>query len=74
MLTVLVRLTLRKTKNKKIVSYFRGSVVLITLEHSRSDQIKRLVSRKLFSHCFSPDGHGLLSKLMIRFLRQTDSH
>jgi hypothetical protein len=35
---VLARLTLWKTKNNK--TYFRGSVVLRTMEHSRTDQIK----------------------------------
>jgi hypothetical protein len=40
---MLDRLTLRKTKNMK--SYFRGSVVLHTLEHSRTDQIKCIVSQ-----------------------------
>jgi hypothetical protein len=43
MLTVLPWLTLLKTKNKK--SYFCGSVVLHTLEHSRTDQIKCIISQ-----------------------------
>jgi hypothetical protein len=44
MFLVLARLTLRKTKNSLLFS-FRGSVVLHTLEHSRTDQIKRIVSQ-----------------------------
>jgi hypothetical protein len=43
MLTILALLTLRKMKNKK--SYFCGSVVFHTLEHSRTDQIKCFVSQ-----------------------------
>jgi hypothetical protein len=46
MLTVLARLTLRKEKKKKnLLSYFRGSVELHTLKHSRTDQIKFIVSQ-----------------------------
>jgi hypothetical protein len=38
--------TLKKeNKKKKNVSYFRGSVVLHALEHSRTDQIKYTVSQ-----------------------------
>jgi hypothetical protein len=48
MLTVLARLTLWKTKNKK--SYFHGPVVLHTLEHSRTDQIKCIVNQLQPAH------------------------
>jgi hypothetical protein len=43
MLTTLARLTLWEMKNKKS-SYFRSSVVLRTPEHSRTDQIRCVVS------------------------------
>jgi DICT domain-containing protein len=44
MLTVLARLTFwKKTKNKK--SYFRGSVALHALEHSRTDQINATLAK-----------------------------
>jgi hypothetical protein len=36
--------TLRNEKSKNLLAYFRGSVVLHTLEHSRTDQIKCIVS------------------------------
>lgn len=42
-LAVLTRLTLRKTKNKILVSFFSCSVVLHSLESSRTDQIKYIV-------------------------------
>jgi hypothetical protein len=45
MLAVLAQLTLKKTKIKSFLSYFRGLVVLHTLEHSRADQIKCIVSQ-----------------------------
>jgi hypothetical protein len=44
MLTVLARLTLRKTKNT-LLSYFRGSVVLRTLKHIKTDQIESIASQ-----------------------------
>jgi hypothetical protein len=44
-LTMLARLTLWKTKNKSLLSYFCGSVVHHTLEHSRTDEIKCIVSQ-----------------------------
>jgi hypothetical protein len=43
MLIMLAQLTLGKIKS--LLSYFRGSVVLHTLEHSRTDQIKCIVSQ-----------------------------
>jgi hypothetical protein len=36
-------LIIRKIKN--LLSYFRGSVVLCTLKHSRTDQIEYIVSQ-----------------------------
>jgi hypothetical protein len=40
MLTVLARLTVSKTKNKLLLSYFHGSLALPPLQYSRTDQIK----------------------------------
>jgi hypothetical protein len=37
--------TLKKRKIKSLPCYFRGSVVFHTLEHSRTDQIKCIVSQ-----------------------------
>jgi hypothetical protein len=45
MLTVLARLTQFEKRKKSLLSCFRGSVVLHTLEHNRTDQIKCIVSQ-----------------------------
>jgi hypothetical protein len=45
MLTVLARLTLKKCEIKSLLSYFRGSVVLHTLQNSRTDQMKCTVNQ-----------------------------
>jgi hypothetical protein len=45
MSTALARLTLWKTKNKSLLSYFRGLVVFHTLDHSRANHIKCIANQ-----------------------------
>jgi hypothetical protein len=45
MLAMLAGQHFEKRKIKSLLSYFRGLVVLQTLEHSRTDQIKCIVSQ-----------------------------
>jgi hypothetical protein len=49
-LAVLALLTLQ-IKNKRPLFYFCGSVVLHALEHSRTDQIKYIVSQLQLDRC-----------------------
>jgi hypothetical protein len=47
---------------ESLLSYFRGSVVLHTLEHSRTDQIKRIISQ------LQPASQALAASVSLNYL------